>query len=187
MFGTLNPVKPLQLTILTARLIILGTLKTRVRRLADVLNEPDAEHLVLFDATFMEVGSRRLLASAGVSQVQLADVLFVHATGSTVSGQEARTPKQAVRTTLLAPPFTIEGKIHLPYESELHQALDAFCGRFVPVTNARYWIDGRADSPDSVDLLVLNHARAHVAVPADVEWRKEAPPEIGSGGASNPW
>lgn len=187
MFGAFNPAQSLQLTIITPHLIILGTLKTRLQRLTDVLNEPDAEHLVLFEATFMELGSRRVVAESGVSQVPLADVLFVHTTGSTVSGQEARTPKQAVRTTLLAPPFTIEGQIHLPYESELQQALDAFGARFVPVTGARYWAYSVAELPNAVDLLVLNHARAHVAVPANVEWRKEAPPDVDSGGPSNPW
>ncbi len=44
--------------------VILGTLKTRLQRLTDVLNEPDAEHLVLFEATFMELGSRRVVAES---------------------------------------------------------------------------------------------------------------------------
>jgi hypothetical protein len=187
MFGALNPAISLQLTIVTAQLIIQGTIKTRLRRLTNVLNEPDAEHLMLFDATFMEVGSRRVVAKSGVAQVQLADVLFVHTTGSTESGEEARTPKQAIRTTLLAPPFTIEGTIHLPYEAELHQALDAFGGRFVPVTDASYWAYGVAELPNHVDILVLNHARAHVSIAAKVEWRKEAPPDIGPGRSTNTW
>jgi hypothetical protein len=97
-----------------------------------------------------------------------------------------RMPKQAVRATLLAPPFTIEGQIHLPYESELRFALDAYEGRFVPVTNARYWAYGVAESPNLVDLLAVNKARAHVVVAADVEWRTEAPDE-GPGSTPNPW
>lgn len=187
MFGTFNPLQSLPLTVVTQNLIIGGTLQTRLRRLTDVLNEPDAAHLVLFDATFMEVGSRRVLAGPAVSQVQLADVLFVHTSGATESGTEMRMPKQAIRAILIAPPFTIEGQIHLPYESELHLALDAFEERFTPVTNARYWAYGVAESPNEVDLLVLNHARAHVAIPAGVEWRSDAPSDMGSHGGSNPW
>jgi hypothetical protein len=98
-----------------------------------------------------------------------------------------RTPKQPIRATLLAPPFTIEGEIHLGYEAELHQSLDGLGGRFVPVTRARYWAYSVAESPNYVDLLVLRHDRAHVAVPVGTEWRKEAPLDKGSGGGSNPW
>ena len=95
-------------------------------------------------------------------------------------------PKQAVRATLLVPPFTIEGEIHLPYESELRLALDSYEGRFVPVTGARYWAYGVAESPNFVDLLAVNQVKAHVVVAADVQWRSEAPDE-GPGSAPNPW
>ncbi|MGA3030486.1 MAG: hypothetical protein ABSE58_07085 [Candidatus Limnocylindrales bacterium] len=187
MFGSFNPPQELPLTVVTAQLIIQGTLRTRVHRLTDVVNEPDATHLVLFDARFMELGSRRVVAGPGVSQVQLSDVLFVHSSGPSEAGGETRTPKQAVKAILLAPPFTIEGLIHLPYESELHQALDAFGDRFVPVTAARYWAYSVAESPNDVDFLVVNRARAHVAVPATVKWLREPPLGPESGGAQNPW
>ncbi|MGA3058416.1 MAG: hypothetical protein ABSE70_10350 [Candidatus Limnocylindrales bacterium] len=188
MFGRFdgNPVQSLPLMVVTAQLIIQGTIQTRLRRLTDVLNEPDVAHLLLLEATFMEVGSRRVVAAAPVGQVQLADVLFVHTTGPSSSSSEMRMPKQAVRATLMAPPFTIEGQIHLSYESELRFALDAYEGRFVPVTSARYWAYGVAESPNFVDLLAVNHARAHVAVAGDMPWRTEAPDE-GPGSAPNPW
>ena len=102
------------LTVVTPNLIIQGSLRTRLRRLTDVMNEPDVDHLVLFDVTFLEVGSRRVVASSSVSQIQLADMLFVHASGPTESSEEMRTAKQPTRATLLAPPFTVEGQIHLP-------------------------------------------------------------------------
>lgn len=187
MFGSFNPIQSLPVTVVTPALVIQGTLQTRLRRLTDVLNEPDADHLVLFEATFMEVGSRRVVAGSSVSQIQLADLLFVHTNGPTESGQEMRTPKQAIRAVLIASPYTIEGEIHLPYESELHQAITAFGGRFVPVTGARYWAYGVAESPNYVDLLVVNHARAHVAVPVGVQWHKEVLPDPGSDSGSNPW
>jgi hypothetical protein len=185
MFGTMNPVLSLPVTVVTAQLVIQGTIQTRLHRLTDVVNEPDAVHLILFDATLMEVGSRRVVAGPGVAQIQLPDVILMHTTGPTESGTEARTPKQAVRATLIAPPYTIEGQIHLSYESEIHQALDAFGGRFVPVTAARYWAYGVAESPNYVDLLVVNRGRAHVAISPGVEWRKEDP-NLGRGGP-NPW
>ena len=188
MLGSFNPIRSLSITVVTAQLIIQGSLRTRLRRLTDVLSEPDCKHLILIDATFLELGSRRVVANSIVSQVQLSDVLFVHTNGEAESGQEMRTPKQEIRAILLAPPFTIDGQIHLPMESELNQALDSFDGKFVPVTNARYWAFGVAESPNYVDLLALNLARAHVAVPPGVVWNKDGPSEAASrGGGSNPW
>ena len=188
MFGGLgtSPVQSMPVTVVTAQLVVQGTIQTRLRRLTDVLNEPDVAHLLILDATFMEVGSRRVIVAAPVSRVQLGDVLFAHANAPDAATMQMRMPKQAVRATLVAPPFTIEGQIHLAYESELRVALDAYEGRFVPVTGARYWAYGVAESPNFVDMLAVNNAKAHVAVAADVPWRTEAPDE-GPGSAPNPW
>jgi hypothetical protein len=187
MLDSFNPVQPLALTVVTPNLIIQGLLRTRLRRLTDVMNEPDVDHLVLHDATFLEVGSRRVVASSSVSQIQLADMLFVHAAGSTESSEEMRTAKQPTRAILLAPPFTVEGLIHLPMEEELGQAVDSLSGRFMALTNAKYWAYGVAESPNMVDLLVVNRARAHVAIPVGTEWRRAALPDVGSRGGQNPW
>jgi hypothetical protein len=182
-----NPAQSMPLTVVTAQLIIQGTIQTRLLRLTDVVNEPDVASLVVLDATFMEVGSRRVVAGAAVSQVQLDDVLFVHMTRSSDANSDMRTPKQAVRATLLAPPFTIEGQIHLPYESELKIAMAAYAGRFLPVTGARYWAYGVAEAPNSVDLLIVNHAKVHVAVASSTEWLTEAPSGGGQGSPPSGW
>jgi hypothetical protein len=187
MIGSFNPVQSLPLTVVTPNLIIQGSLRTRLRRLTDVMNEPDVDHLVLFDATFLEVGSRRVVASSSVSQIQLADMLFVHASDPTETSEEMRTAKQPTRAILLAPPFTVEGQIHLPMEEELGQAVDSLSGRFIALTSAKYWAYGVAESPNLVDLLVVNRARAHVAIPAGTEWRKAALPDVGSRGGQNSW
>ena len=64
MHGSFNPLLQLPLTVVTQNLIIQGVLRTRLHRLTDVMNEPDMDHLVLFEATFMEIGSRRLADTA---------------------------------------------------------------------------------------------------------------------------
>jgi hypothetical protein len=188
MFGSFNPMQELPLTFMTDRLVIQGTILTRVRRLTDMVNEPGLEHLVLQDVTFMEFGSRRVVAKGVAAQVRLSDVLFVHTNGPTESTSTMRMPKQPVKATLLLPPFTVEGTIHLPFESELRIALDAYGDRFVPITGARYWAYGVAESPASVDLLVVNHARAHVAIAAGVQWRGDSgPAQADTDGGQNPW
>ncbi len=176
-------------TVVTQNLVIQGTLKTRLHRITDVLNEPDMDHLILYETTFMEVGSRRVVTEASVAQIQLADMLFVHTNGSPDSGGEQRTPKQPTRATLLLSPYTIEGEIHLSLEEEINQALDGLTTRFVPVTSARYWAYGVAESPNYVELLIVNRMLAHIALPIGVQWNKSAPGGGGSGGgrAQNPW
>ena len=72
-------------------------------------------------------------------------------------------------------------------EEELQQAVDSLRDRFMAVTGAKYWAYGVAESPKEVDLLVVNRARAHVAIPVGTEWRKAGPPEVGSRGGHNPW
>jgi hypothetical protein len=133
----------------------------------------------------MEVGSRRVLAGSTLAQVQLSDVLFVHANAEAEPGTQLRTPKQPIKATLLAPPFTIEGEIHLPYESELQAALDGLSGRFLPVTNARYWAYAVAESPNYVEMLAVNHTRCHVAIPAGTKWKAEI--VLNDEPGSNPW
>jgi hypothetical protein len=187
MYGSsFNPPLAMPLVLVTQTLVIQGNLLTRMRRITDVLNEPGAEHLMLSDAIFMEVGSRRVIAGPAVAQIQLDDVLFVHANGpSEAESSEGRTSKQPIKATLLVAPFTIEGQIYLGYEPDVSTALDGVNGRFVPITGARYWAYSVAESPNAVDLLVVCRLKAHIAVARGVEWRRELPSE--RGGGANTW
>jgi len=185
MYDSFNPVRPLPLTVATSFLVIEGTLQTRLQRLTDVLNDPNTEHLILLDATFMEVESRRVVAGPSLAQVQLDDVLFIHTTGNTESGGE-RVPKKPLRASVLVGPFTIEGEVHLAFEAELNAALDGVTGRFLPITNARYWASAAAEAPNLADLIAVNHARAHISLAPDAEWNPEAQLSDAAD-ASNPW
>ena len=182
MFSSFNPVQSLPLTLITPNLIVQGVSQTRVRRLTDLLKDADSDLLVLEDVKFIELGSHRIVGNAVVAQVPLADVLLVHATGPTEGTAELRTSKQPVRATLLMPPFTVEGQIHLSYEPELRVALTALTDRWIPVTSARYWAYGVAEEPAGVDFLVANHLHAHIVLARGVEWQAGA-----SAGAQNPW
>jgi len=104
MFASFTPAQAIALTFVTSRLIIQGTVETRVRRVADIFNEADVTHLILTNAVFLEVGSRRVVAQAAVAQIPLEDILFAHPSGPTEGTSEMRVPKQAVRATLLLPP-----------------------------------------------------------------------------------
>jgi hypothetical protein len=181
-----NPIQPLPLTLVTSGLIIQGVVRARIRRLGELMNDAESEHLVLEDARFVEIGSHRILGNAGTAQVARSDVLMVHTTTETEGSGELRTSKQPIRATLLAPPFTIEGMIHLAYESEIHVSLHSLTEPWVAVTGARYWAYGVAEEPVTTDLLVVNHARAHVVIARGVEWRP-ASESAAPRHTPNPW
>jgi hypothetical protein len=170
MFGSFNPVRPLPLTLVTPSLFIQGTVQARVRRLTDLLRDADSDLLTVGDAKFIEIGSHRIVGNAAVGQVALSDVLMVHTTVSTEGTEELRTSKQPIKVLLLAPPFSVDGLIHLSYEPDLSVAMGALTERWVPVTGARYWAYGVAEEPVGVDLLVVNHDKVHVVVPRGTEW-----------------
>lgn len=176
----------MQLTLVAERVIVQGTVRTRLRRLTDLMNDKDSIYIVLTDATFMEVGSRRIIAQAAAAQIATESILFAHTTSPTQSAGDLRQPKRGVNATLLLPPFTIEGQVYLPYESELHIALAVYEGRFLPVTQARYWALAVAESPTEADLILVNHSKTHVSVAAGVEWISEPPTEK-SDDKDNPW
>ena len=69
------------------------------------------------------------------------------------------------------------GNVHLPYEADLPTALEAFEGRFLPVTRARYWAFSLAEAPKEADVMMVNHALTHVSVAAGVEWNPDIPDE----------
>lgn len=184
MLTDFSPVIQLGLTLATDSLIVEGKLTTRRTRLTDLLNDPNNDYLILNDPVFLELGSRRLLSKGDVAQVRMSDVLFVHASDPTESNSPERMPKKPVKATLQLPPFTIEGTIYLPHEADLRMALAAYDDKWEPVTGATYRAYGVAEGVRSVDLLVVNHARAHVSVAAGVTWEAEGAP---SHGDSNPW
>ena len=172
-----SPIQLIQLTLVAERLIIVGNVRTRFRRLSDLMNDRYSIHIVMMDATFMEVGTRRVMAQGQAAQVATESILFVHSTTPTPSSPDLRQPRRGVKATLLLPPFTVEGNVHLPYEADLPTALEAFEGRFLPVTRARYWAFSLAEAPKEADVMMVNHALTHVSVAAGVEWNPDIPDE----------
>lgn len=186
MFGAFSPTQELPLTIATTTMIVQGTVLTRVKRLTDIVNEPDLAQLVLRDAKFMEFGSHKVIARGGAAHIPVGEILFLHSNAPTELNAAMRMPRQPVEATLLLPPFTIEGTIYLAYEAELRIALAAHMDRFLAVTNALYWAYGPAEASNTVELMAVQHARAQIAIAAGVQWQSEAAAEE-PGEGQNPW
>jgi hypothetical protein len=103
----------IQLTLYTDSYVVRGTMRTRQRRLSDILNDAEHEFLVLTDAVMDEYGSRAIALRAEYVQVNLAAVLFAVADAVVEPVPELRTPKVAEQALISIPPFRIIGHIHL--------------------------------------------------------------------------
>lgn len=185
MFADFSPVQPMPLTLVTPGLVINGTVMSRIRRLTDMMNDPDYERIVVQDAVLTDIESGELLSRGQAAQVQRSDVLFVHTSAETESTPVLRTAKTPVDATIWIWPYLIRGTIHLGYDPQLARALADLSEDWLPVTGARYLSRHSIAQPTPADLLVLNHARAHIVIPASVEWNPTAPDV--SSASLDPW
>lgn len=152
-------------TLFTDSHLVRGTLRTRQRRLTDVLNAMDVSFVVLEEVILEDFGARATIERADYAQVNLATILFAVAEVMVEATPELRTMKVPERALVSVPPFKIVGRIHLLPERNLHHALSDLGGRFLPVTDATYWSDSLGEARTQAPFLAVNHSRAQVLAP----------------------
>ena len=157
----------LPLLVYTDSYRVRGLIRTRRRRLSDVLNEPDASFLVVEDVVFEEFGSGALIHRANYAQVNLSAVLFGVSNEPVDPQPELRQVKVSQKALISLPPFTIVGHIHLLPEPDLRVALHELRDRFLPVTEVTYWSDYLDEGRTEVPMVAFNHARAQILAPYD--------------------
>jgi hypothetical protein len=186
MFAGFSDLVPVELTLYTDALVIKGSVRTRQRRVSDILNHAEDPFLILENVVVEEFGSRGSPVRSEYAQVNLESVLFAVADVPVEPSAELRTPKTQEEALLSVPPFTVVGTIHLlPTGGSLRDALTELTGRFVPVTDAVYWSDRLGEARQSALLVAVNHHRAQILAPHRVEdpWagldRPDRDPESG--------
>jgi hypothetical protein len=153
------------LTLYTDAYVVRGTIRTRHRRLSDILNQAENDFLVISAATFDEFGSRAQTVVSDFAQVNLGTVLFAVADTSVEPLPELRMPKIPEQALISVPPFRITGRIHLMPERDLREALGELTGRFIPVTEATYWSDIVGEARTVAPMVAFNHSRAQILAP----------------------
>jgi hypothetical protein len=153
------------LTIFTDAYVIRGVVRTRQRRVTDILNQEERDFVVIEETVLDEFGSRSPAIKADFAQVNLGSVLFAVADTPVDPVPELRTPKIAEQALVSIPPFRIVGRIHLLPGRDLHGALGELTGRFLPVTDATYWSESAGEARKSAQLVAFNHARAQILAP----------------------
>ncbi len=153
------------LTLYTDSYVVRGSLRTRQKRLTDILNQADEEFLVVEEAVVDPLGAHGEVIRAEYAQVNLATVLFAVSDEPVEATPELRTPKTAEQALVTVPPFTVIGRIHLLPERALRVALEELTGRFIPVTDATYWSEVVGEPRTAAMVVAVNHARAQILAP----------------------
>jgi hypothetical protein len=164
-YGFAGEEQAVRLTLYTDAYVIRGMLRTRQRRVTDILNEPDHDFVVLTEVVMDEFGSREIAIRSEYAQVNLASVLFAVAESPVEAIPELRTPKVPERAMVSIPPFRIVGRIHLLPQRDMREALSELTGRFVPVTEAAYWSEAVGEARTTAPMVAFNHARAQILAP----------------------
>lgn len=153
------------LTLYTDAFVIRGTITTWQSRLTDIMNQADAEFLVLTDAVVDEYGARGTPVRTEYAQVNLGAVLFAVADATVEARPDLRTPKIPEQALISIPPFRVTGRVHLLPERDLREALGELTGRFIPVTEATYWSDSAGEARATAPMVAINHHRAQILAP----------------------
>jgi hypothetical protein len=153
------------LTLYTDAFVIRGTIRTRQRRVTDILNMAEDPFLVVSSATIDEYGSKGIASRSDYAQVNLNTVLFAVSDETIESRPDLTTPKVPEMAMITIPPFRITGRIHLLPQRELREALTELTGAFIPVTEAAYWSDSVGEARATAHVLAFNHSRAHILAP----------------------
>jgi hypothetical protein len=161
--------REVEVTLYTDAFVIRGRVQTTQRRLSDILNFNASDFLVVSDAAFEALGNRTRIHRATYAQVNLAAVLFAVADSPSESSPELRQRKTQASALVSIPPFEVAGRIHLPPEDDLRASLTELVGRFVPVTDARFWSDALGEPQQRAQMVAVNHARAQLLSPYDVD------------------
>lgn len=155
----------LGLTLYTEAFIVRGDVRTRRRRLSDVLNDAEHEFVVLRDVELTEFGAARPPVRSQFAQVNFDAILFAVASERIEATPEMRLNKLVERAFISIPPFSVIGRIHLLPEPDISLGLGELTARFIPVTDAAFWADLTRVPRRTAPMLAVNHARAQILAP----------------------
>ena len=166
-FGSPSPVP---MDVYTSAFRISGTVQTRFRRVAEILNQVAGTHLAVEHATISEHADPAGTIAAPSAMIALDEILVVVADlGSEPSGGEMRIQKRPVRAQLALPPLRVTGSIHVPMGSRPIDGLLNVTDRFMPMTDATISSGAFPQLDRSSAVVALRRDRAHILLVADDE------------------
>ncbi|HEX2142562.1 MAG TPA: hypothetical protein VHK28_09895 [Candidatus Limnocylindria bacterium] len=176
------------LDVYTSAYRVSGQLATRFNRIADIVNQVTASHLVIEHATVSEYADPTATLGALQILVSLDDVLFV--VGGETDGAarpEMRIPKRAVRAQMGLPPFRLTGMVHVPQGSRPVDGLLNVGERFVPMTQVTVACGAHSELGRTADAVALQRRLAHLILVTDDEHPDELLAEVLDGATAERW
>lgn len=189
-FGT---VRDVAIEAYTSAYRVSGRMKTRFTRVADILNQSTAPHLVIDEATIGEHDDSAPPQRVPQALVPLSEVLVVLLAdepgdgGGPVTGDHMRIPKRGVRAQLGLPPFRLTGTVYVPQGSRPVDGLLNVPDRFMPMTDVAITSAAHPQLNRHSPVVALARDRAQVLIVADDERPDELLAEVLDEATAEAW
>ena len=166
-----SPIQSVAIDIYTDAYRVSGKTATRFNRVADIVNQATATHLVVEEATISEYADPAATISAMQVLVNLDEALLVIAGEAADGGSRAdmRIPKRAVRAQIVIAPFRITGSVHVPQGSRPADGLLNASDRFLPMTEVTIACGPHPELGRTAAAVAFQRVRAHLILVTDDE------------------
>lgn len=159
----------LPVDVYTAAYRVSGLIVSRFQRVADVLNLLGSTHLVVEEATIVELARPKRVSRFPVVHVAMGEILVLASDREPDSRPEMRIEKRAVRAEVAMPPLRLAGAIHVPHGG---RAIDGFLNagdRFLPMTDVAVRCASGPGLDRQAAAVAVQRDRAHLVMVAEDE------------------
>jgi hypothetical protein len=160
---------PVRLDIYTSAYRVSGSFGTRFRRVAEILNQLTAPHLVLSQATVSEYDDPHATLGAHQVFVALDEIVMCIAATDGEPNPEMQIPKRPIKAQLAIPPFRLTGTVHVPQGSRPVDGLLNVSERFLPVTEVTITCAAHPELGRTAGAVAVRRSLAHVILISDDE------------------
>ncbi|HET6819467.1 MAG TPA: hypothetical protein VFH98_02825, partial [Candidatus Limnocylindria bacterium] len=166
-----SPVQSVALDVYTDAYRVSGKTATRFNRVADIVNQASATHLLIEEATISEYADATATISAMRALINLDEALLVIAGDATEGGSRAdlRIPKRAVRAQIGIAPFRVTGSVHVPQGSRPADGVLNASDRFLPMTEVTVACGAHPALGRTAAAVAFQRVRAHLILVTDDE------------------
>ena len=162
----------------TANYRVTGKLRTRLSRVAEILNQLGGTHVALDEATVIEHGDTASQQAQHVF-VPLGEILVMIADESRAQPRdEMRIPKRPVRVELALPPLRVRGTMYVARGSTAVDGLLMGSDRFLPVTDASITSLPHPELARNAPALAVERERAQLIIVEEDEQPEELLAEL---------
>ena len=187
--GSLGPaIVSVQVDLYTAGFHVAGHMKTRFRRVAEILNLTGSTHLVVEDGVVSEYAGSSGQRSGPPVMVAVDEVLFGMSSGADDSpGEGLVVQKRPVQVQVGIGPFWLTGMVHVPQGSRPMDGLLNVADRFLPLTDVTITCTANQAFDRQAPVLAVQRNLAQVLMVADDETDAERLSEIFPDAGASPW